>query len=151
MSLAAFSRRETISLCRRAAAVALRRLRELRQWADPKDDPLKSLLDKLARDQERQLADVARFDGRDVDEAAEEEGPLDRVVAGYFPSLLRGLGGGLIDREAGSYFAECLEAEAAHFYRTLAEHASDERSRAFFRKSEEAREARLRFVRTVLL
>jgi len=147
MSLASFSRRETISLCRRAATVALRRLQQLRQWADPKDDPLKSLLDKLVRDQERQLADIARFDERDVEEGED----LDLAVAGYFPSLLRGLGGGVIDREAGSYFAECLEAEAAHFYRTLAEQASDEPSRAFFRKSEEAREARLRFVRTVLL
>ena len=56
-----------------------------------------------------------------------------------------------MDREVGTYLAECLQQESARLYRTLAEQAPDDESRAFFLHSKEAEESNIRFVRQVLL
>jgi rubrerythrin len=151
MNLGCLSLKERLSLCRRAATAGVRRLRLLRQRADPRDVPLVELFDALAREMERHLADIGRFydhlDGAAVNDGAD----LDRVVAEYFPSLSKGTGEARIDRETGSYWVECLEEESARFYRALAEQAPDERSRAFFDQSVAAQESHLDFIRHVLL
>lgn len=151
MKLETLSLKERISLCRHAAAAALQRLNLLCQWVDPKDGPLRRLFEGLARDEERHLDALSRF-GDQVGEApADGEKDLDSIIAVFFPSLSNGPGEALIDRETGPYLAECLEEDAARFYRALAEQAPDEESRAFFHHSGEDKESRIQFVRNVLL
>jgi hypothetical protein len=138
MRFARLSTGERILLCRRAATVVIQRLRLLRRRADPEDASLGRLLERLASAEEQQLAELGRFGHRRGGAAVEEPKDLEAAVAGFFPSLLHGPGGGGIDREAGSYFAECLQEESARLYRALAEEATDEESRAFFLRAEKA-------------
>lgn len=151
MKLDALSLKERISLCRRAAAAAVGRLNLLGQAVDPEDGPLRRLFEMLAHDEERRLAEVSRLDVPTGEVPAHGLRDLDPIIAGFFPSLTREPGEGFVDRETGSYFAECLEEESVRFYRALAEQASDEESRAFFHQSEQDQESHLNFVRNVLL
>lgn len=151
MMFATLTPKERISLCRRAARAAVRRLTLLGQWADPRDVPLRGLFEKLVQDAERHLDDLGRGDEQVYELSDQEAGDLDSIIADFFPSLSQGPGEGFIDRETGSYFAERLEAESADFYRALAEQVSDEESRAFFHHLKEDQESQIRYVRNVLL
>lgn len=151
MKLETLTPRERLSLCRRAATAAVRRLRLLAQGVNPKDGPLRRLLESLLGEEERHLAEIGRFEGKTGVAPIPEGQDLDSVLAWFFPSLSKAPGEGYIDRETGSYFAERLEEEAAQFYRALAEQAPDEESRAFFHHWEADQEAHRRFVQTVLL
>ncbi|HLF92555.1 MAG TPA: hypothetical protein VJB14_03785 [Planctomycetota bacterium] len=153
MNLESLSLKHRVGLCRRAATAAARRLRTLAQRVHPGDEPLRRLFEDLARDEERHLAEMGRFDAG-IDSPALggiQEEDLDRIVGRFIPSLSITSGGTFVDREVGTYLAECLQEESARLYRTLAEQAQDEESRAFFLHSKEAEESNIKFVRQVLL
>ena len=75
----------------------------------------------------------------------------DRLIRIYFPSLSKSMGAGFLDREAGTYLAECLLEEFAAFYRILAEQTPDLEARSYFLDATKAEERHLKFVRRVLL
>jgi rubrerythrin len=153
MNLDTLSLKHRVGLCRRAARAAAGRLRMLAGRVDPGDEPLRRLFERLAGSEESHLAEMGRFDAG-IDEPSTggiEEEDLDRMVERFIPSLSITSGGSFIDREVGTYLAECLQEESASLYRTLADQASDENSRAFFLHSKEAEESNIRFVRQVLL
>jgi rubrerythrin len=153
MNFDALSLKHRVGLCRRAATAAAGRLRMLAQRVEPGDEPLRRLFENLAVDEENHLAEMGRFDAG-IDPPPQggiEEEDLDRIVYRFIPSLSITSGGRFIDREVGTYLAECLQVESARLYRALADQALDEESRAFFLHSKEAEESNIRFVRQVLL
>jgi rubrerythrin len=153
MNLATLSLKHRVALCRRAARAAAGRLRMLAGRVDPGDEPLRRLFENLARDEENHFEEMGRFDNG-IEEPAPEaiaEEDLDRMVERFIPSLSITSGGRYLDREVGTYLAECLQEESASLYRTLADQASDEESRDFFLHSKEAEESKIKFVRQVLL
>jgi len=151
MTLEQLSSKDLIALCRRAATASVRRLHALGRRVDPSDAPLIALFEKLIRDGVEHLSEIHRFEDQVHAPPVKGERDLDQIISGFFPSLTRAPGEAFIDRETGPYFAECIEQDAARFYRVLAERAPDEESRAFFRHSGDERESRVRFVRNVLL
>jgi len=153
MTLESLSLKHRVALCRRVATAAAGRLRMLAGRVGPKDEPLRRLFENLAHHEESRLAEMGRFDAG-IDSPSSEgiqEEDLDRLVGRFIPSLSITPGGGFVDREVGTYLAECLQEETARLYSTLASQASDDESRAFFLQSKEAEESSVKFVRQVLL
>lgn len=144
MKLEDLSMNEKLALCRRSARTVAGRYRSLALGAGAGDEPLRKLFEGLAADVERRLP---TFESP----MALPEEEVERLVLGFFPSLLKSPGTGVVGREAGTYLAECLVEEFAAFYRTLALQATDEESREFFMDAKKAEESHLEFVRHVLL
>lgn len=153
MNLDTLSLKHRVNLCRRAARATASRLRVLAERVDPGDEPLRRLFESLAQNEDRHLEEMGRFDSR-IDSPPSggvEEEDLDRILGRFIPSLSITSSGRFVDREVGTYLAECLQEESARMYRTLADQAPDEESRAFFLHSQEAEESSMKFVRQVLL
>ena len=153
MTLESLSLKHRVALCRRAATAAARRLRTLAGRVQPGDEPLRRFFENLARNEENRLAEMGTFDARidsPLKEGVQEE-DLDQLVGRFIPSLSISSGEGFLDRESGTYLAECLQEESARLYSTLASQAPDEESRTFFLQSKEAEESSVKFVRQVLL
>lgn len=153
MTLEALSLKHRVALCRRAATAAASRLRTLAERVQPGDEPLRRLFETLACREESHLAEMGSFDAR-IDSPPKEgiqEEDLDQLVGRFIPSLSVKSGGAYVDREVGTYLAECLQEESARLYGTLAAQASDDESREFFLHSMEAEESGFKFVRQVLL
>lgn len=153
MTLESLSLKHRVALCRRAATAAAGRLRALAGRVQPGDAPLRRLFENLARNEESRLEEMNRFDARIEVLAPEgfQEEDLDQLVGRFIPSLAITSDSRYVDREVGTYLAECLQEESARLYSTLAAQAPDEESRAFFLQSKEAEESGVRFVRQVLL
>lgn len=143
--------RHDLSLAATMACVA--RLEKLVRWADPQDEALQGLLGALVDNASLRIRDLERAQPlfRSDGPFQLRHGDVQRLVNAYFPSLSRPLGEGYLDRETGMYLAECLEEEAAHFFRMMATLATDEGSRKFFLRSEKCEESFLDHVRHVLL
>lgn len=153
MTLESLSLKHRVALCRRAATAAARRLRALAERVQPGDEPLRRLFERLALSEESRLAEMGSFDAR-IDSPEREgiqEEDLDCLLGRFIPSLRITSDSRFVDREVGTYLAECLQEESARLYSALAEQATDEESRAFFLHSKEAEESSVRFVRQVLL
>jgi hypothetical protein len=144
MRLEDLSMDEKLSLCRCSARTVAGRYRSLARGAGSRDEPLRRLFEGLADDVEKRLP---TFESSTTLPGEEEE----RIVRGFFPSLSKSAGAPGVDRETGTYLAECLVEEFAAFYRTLAQQATDEESREFFMDAKKAEEFHLEFVRHVLL
>lgn len=153
MDLESLTLRHRVELCRRAATAAASRLRTLAERVHPDDDPLRRLLESLAVHQELHLVEMGRFEERmePVSRGEVQVEDLDRIVLSFIPSLTITSSARFVDREVGTYLAECLQEESARLYRTLAEQAQDKESRDFFLHSKEAEECDTRFIRQVLL
>lgn len=144
MTLRDLASNETFSLCRRAAVSVAGRCRFLAQGTAADDAPLRGLLENLAGDLEK------RMPKRALPSSVPQE-EEDRLIRIYFPSLSKSMGAGFLDREAGTYLAECLLEEFAAFYRILAEQTPDLEARTYFLDATKAEEVHLKFVRRVLL
>jgi hypothetical protein len=151
MKLEELSQQKRLSVGRQAVRLVLARLRLLALQAQAGDPPLHQLFNGLAGDVEKILVEIGRFEGQggSPDLLPDEAGQ--GIARGLLPSLSKFSGGDSIDRESGIYLAECMEVELAGFFGTLARLAGDEESRAFHLRSKQAVEARLEFLRHVLL
>src|SRR5947207_15999613 len=121
MKLEDLSVDEKLSLCRRAAGAVLKRYRSLAK-ATRSDEPLRRLFEGLAGDVEKRLP---TFESS----ATLPDGEGDRLVGSLLPSLSKSSGAPVVDRETGTFLAECLAEEFAAFYRTLARLSADGESR----------------------
>jgi hypothetical protein len=131
----------------------VRRLEVLLQRSDPQDSGLQSLLNSLARkalDRAEEL-EQDRLGAHSGGPSKLAKKDVEGLISQYFPSFKRSLGEGCLDREAGTYLAECLEAECAAFYQSLAEGLEDCDSRTLFRTLGKQDLSFLDFVRHVLL
>lgn len=144
---------EKIALCRRAEAAVGKRLKMLARWADPEDDSLRQLFLELANDQEVRLVDIDRLCAwaGELPPCRVTDEDLDRLIRRHFPSLYRSTGEGHIQREAGTYLAQCLQEEAVRLYRTLADQATDGESRTFFLHWSREAEWDIDFIRSIIL
>jgi hypothetical protein len=151
MKLEELSPQKKLSLCRQAARLVLQRLRKLAQQAEAGDPPLNLLFKGLAGDVEKILVEIGQFESRGGSSEVQPEEAGDGIARGFLPSLQKSSGGGSVDRESGIYLAECMGGDLAGIFGTLSGQAGDEASRAFYVRSKQAVEARLEFLRHVLL
>jgi hypothetical protein len=131
----------------------VRRLEVLMKRSDPQDSALLRLRDSLAGkalDRAEEL-EPYRSRTRSVGPRTLARKDIDGLISQHFPSFKRSLGEGYLDREAGTYLAECLEEECAAFYQSLAEGLEDGDSRTLFRTLGKQDLSFLDFVRNVLL
>lgn len=153
MNLEDLSLKELLWLCHRAEILCLRRLEQIHEGSDPADLPLHELLRELAAEQSNHARAVDEYERRMprpeiwlLDPAQGE-----RLLLWRLPSLSRGFGEGLLDRDLALFFAESLEEEAARLYRALSEHAPDWESRNFFINMAERDRCSLDHLRQVVL
>jgi hypothetical protein len=147
------SLKERHDLSLAAIMACIERLEKLVRWADPRDEALQGLLGALVDNAELRIRELELAQPLFTSNGPLRlrHGDVDRLVHAYFPSLSRPLGEGYLDRERGIYLAECLEEEAAYFFRMMATLAPDEGSKNFFLHSERCEESFLEHVRHVLL
>ncbi len=153
MTLESLSLKNLPSLCRQAEKMCLRRFDKIRERSDPDDEPLHELLGDLAAEERNHLAAIEEYEARAPGEAAAGLDPdgAECLLRGRLPSLSRGFGEGLLDRDLALFFAESLEEEAARFYRAVMEHAGDGESRSFFLNMSERDRCSLDHLRRVVL
>lgn len=153
MNVEDLSLRELLSLCRRAEEMRLRRLEQIRAGSDPVDGPLHDLLRELALEQRTHAQAVEEYEARmpEPEGGGLDRATAERLVLWRIPSIIRGFGEGLLDRDLALFFAESLEEEAARFYRALVEHAPDWESRGFFLNMAERDRCSLEHLRQVVL
>jgi hypothetical protein len=144
---------EKIALCQRAELAVGSRLHLFARLVDPEDEPLRQLLLDLASDEARRLVEIERLSAWAGTPAATRLTPeeLDHIVLDHFPSLSKSTGEGMIQRESGTYLAQCLQEESVRLYRQLAEHAGDGESRSFFLHWLREGEWDIDFIRNVIL
>ena len=151
MSLEVLSSRESLSLCRAAAQLVLDRFRWLAQRTEREDRKLSQLFADLAGDVEKNLVEVYQLEGQSHLPQALEEKAGHQAARGFLPSLSKTVDGDRLDRESGFYLVERVLEDLAGFYGTLIRQSCDEQSREFLLRSKQAVEARLEFLRHVVL
>jgi len=144
---------ERIELALAAGRSCIRRTETLVMQADPQDGPLQNLLKTLAKKAAQRLGDLERharsLPGTGATRWTGKE--LRDLLRKRFPSLSRPLGESWVNRESGTYLAECLEEECAAFYRDLAAGETDGETRALFENLARQDRSILEYVRRVLL
>lgn len=147
------SLRGFLDLCGRAHQKCVARFERIGKNADPADRSLRELLGEMARRAEDQSESVKEYEGRlpypgdpgmNPDEA-------ESLIRGFFTSLSKGFGEGVMHRDIALFYAESMEEEAARFYRTLADRAPDWEARSFFQEMSEREASKLRHLREVVL
>jgi len=151
MKLEELSSQRRLSVGRQSVRLVLARIRLLSLQAQSGDPPLHQLFNGLAGDLEKILVEIGRFEsqGGSPDLLPEELGQ--DIARSSLPSLSKFSGRDNVDREWGIYLAECMGVELAGFFGTLARLDGDQESRAFHLRLKQAVEARLEFLRRVLL
>jgi rubrerythrin len=149
MKIESLSKEDQLGLCRDVERACGARLRDLRSFADPGDQPLKKVLDERLEDWRDQMRALDRPDRGPGAALAPED--LERFLRERFPSRKIGTGEGPLSREVALYLAECLEEERSRFYHDLAGAAGDPEARALFQKLADRDDAHLKFLRTVTL
>lgn len=119
-----------LSLSLEAERVCLRRLAEIQRRADPKDEPLHSLLRRVEADEREHLQEVAQV-AADLDGSGIADPEL---VVVEFPSTRERLGESPLDRDAALYYVESLKEEAYRFFRRLSDAVADDDVRAMLRR-----------------
>lgn len=118
---------ELLVLGRRASELCARRFEQLGQAADPSDEPLRKLLNKMACDAMSQAADVEGCENQRPEDSRLPSCPdaALRLIRSYLTSLSKSLGEGPLHRDTALFFAESLEEEASRLYRTLSGHSRE--------------------------
>jgi hypothetical protein len=151
MTLEELSPQKRLSVGRQAVRLVLARLRKLALQTLAGDPPLYQLFNGLAGDVEKILVEIGRFEsqGGSPDLLPESEGQ--GIARGFLPSLQISSGGANVDRESGIYLSECMGKDLVGLFETLGRQSCDAESKAFYLRSKQAVEARLEFLRHVLL
>lgn len=153
MILEDLSLKQLLELAHRAEEMCLRRLGEIHAGSDPTDLPLQELLADLSSEVINHANAFWEYRAR---VESPDSGPLppedaERLILWRLPSIARGFGEGLLDRDLALFFAESLEEEASRFYKALSQHAPDGESRGFFMNMAERDRVSLDHLRQVVL
>lgn len=145
--------RELSMLAREAGEECYARFARIALASDPDDHALQELLARMAREAYLQVQAFEKFElppapaGRGT--VSFED--LRKFIRKALPSLDKGFGEGILHRDIALFYAESLEEEASRFYRMLAGHARESRSRELFTDLSERERGKLRFLREVVL
>lgn len=138
---------------RQAGEACEQRLGQIAAASDPDDRALQDLLTRMAEEIHLQARAIGHSPVRFVFQSGSGFSPEEvrRLIESSFTSLTKGFGEGRLHRDNALFFAESLEEEATRFYRMLAAHAREARTRTFFSDLSEREHERLRFLREVVL
>ena len=151
MNLEVLTSSESINLCRSAAGLVQSRFASMARRSEQGDRDLSRLFMELAGDMGRNLVEIQQLDAPGRLPESPEEKAAQKVALGFLPSLSKGSSEVRLDRESGFYRVECILADLAGFYAALVRHSCDEKSRENLRRWKLAVEARLEFLRHVVL
>ena len=153
LELERLSTQELAALSRQAAEECERRFRRIAEASDSSDMALQDLLCGMANEARLQLQAPSEDEGRrpfGSGRRVSEDGVREFIQASL-PSLTKRFGEGTLHRDIALFYAESLEEEASRFYRMLAEHAHESRTRSLFAVLSDRERGKLRFLREVVL
>lgn len=149
LDLEKLSAEELRMVGRKAAEECGSRFRQIAEASDPCDAALQELLGSMARDLGHRFLEMGR-DPFGSSSRRSADG-VRAFIRGSFPSLTKKFGEGTLHRDIALFYAESLEEEASRFYRMLAAHARESRTRALLQELSERDRGNLRFLREVVL
>jgi hypothetical protein len=147
LDLEKLSPKELTAVTRQASQECALRLRRIAEASDPSDSALQGLLGKMAKEAQLQAQSLQEEDFSPRLSA-------DRVrefIRASIPALGKRFGEGALHRDNALFYAESLEEEASRFYRLLAEHAREAKTRTFYTDLSDRERGKLRFLREVVL
>jgi hypothetical protein len=144
---------ELATISRQAGEECGIRFRKIAEASDPTDSALQELLREMANEARLQVQVLPEDEDRRPFGAARRMAPdgVREFVRASLPSLTKGFGEGTLHRDIALFYAESLEEEASRFYRVLAEHAREAKTRSLFTDLSDRERGKLRFLREVVL
>lgn len=153
LELKELSTPELSMIVRQVGEECVRRYADIAVATDPSDLALHDLLVTLAAEAYRQacVLQSAQGDGAFGSGCRLNPEGVRELIDHSFSSLSKGFGEGTLHRDNALFYAESLEEEASRFYRMLAEHARESKTRSACSELSEIERDKLRFLREVVL
>jgi hypothetical protein len=153
LELEKLSAQELATVSRQAGEECGRRFRQIAGASDASDTALQELLGEMEKEAHLQLQALPEVEGRLPFGASRRIAPdgVREFIRASLPSLTKGFGEGTLHRDIALFYAESLEEEASRFYRMLAEHAHEAKTRCLFTDLSDRERGKLRFLREVVL
>ena len=153
VELERLSTRELTQIGRQAAEECERRFRRIAEASDPSDSALQDLLREMAAEARLQVQAPEEEEHDRPFGSGRRTSPegVREFLRASLPSLTKGFGEGALHRDIALFYAESLEEEASRFYRLLAEHAHETRTRSLLADLSDRERGKLRFLRDVVL